>query len=88
MYKRNGKVLCANDNKCSKNVVITTSENVIADLIKWEKLDEINYGMTLRRSIYVLNEVEVLERITNIMMQPKEGNTAQHVVMLKCMGTW
>ena len=39
------------------------------------KLDGTNYDMWLRKIQYLLNEQEVLETLTNVMMQPENGNT-------------
>ena len=53
------------------------TKNVLVDLTKGEKLDGTNYGMWHRKIQYLLNEQEVLETLTNVMMRPENGNTAQ-----------
>lgn len=37
---------------------------------------------------YLLNEQEVLETLTNVMMCPKNGNTAHHRRDLKAYESW
>lgn len=48
----------------------------MADLNKPDELDGTNYEV---ESTLKLNEVEILEAPTNMLMQPKEGNTMQHL---------
>ena len=61
---------------CVMNVVNMATKNVVADLTNREKLDGTNYDMWHRRIQYLLNEQEVHETLTNVMMQPENGNTA------------
>ena len=62
---------------CVMNVVNMTTKNVVANLTKGEKLDETNYDMWHRKIQNLLNEQEVLETLTNVIMRPENGNTAQ-----------
>ena len=57
------------------NVVNMATKNVVADLTKGEKLDRTNYDIWHRKIQYLLNEQEVLETLTNVMMKPENGNT-------------
>ena len=41
-----------------------------------------------RKIQYLLNEQEVLETLTNVMMQPENGNTAQHRRDLEAYESW
>ena len=61
-------------NECSE----MASKNIVADLIKREKLDGKNYDIWNKKMSYLLNEQEVLETLTNLMNPHEEGNTAQH----------
>ena len=61
---------------CVMNVVNMATKNVVANLTKGEKLDETNYDMWHRKIQNLLNEQEVLETLTNVMMWPENGNTA------------
>ena len=73
---------------CVMNVVNMATKNVVADLTKGEKLDGTNYDMWHRKIQYLLNEQEVLETLTNVMMQPKNGNTTQHHRDLEAYESW
>ena len=53
---------------CVINVVNMATKNVVVDLTKGEKLDGTNYDMWHRKIQYLLNEQEVLETLTNVMM--------------------
>ena len=57
------------------NVVNMATKNVVADLTKGEKLDRTNYDIWHRKIQYLLNEQEVLETLTNVMMKLENGNT-------------
>ena len=61
---------------CVMNAVNMATKNVVANLTKGEKSDGTNYDMWRRKIQYLLNEQEVLETLTNMMMQPENGNTA------------
>ena len=41
-----------------------------------------------RRIQYLLNEQEVLETLTNVMMQPENGNTTKHHRDLEAYESW
>ena len=73
---------------CVMNVVNMATKTVVADLTKGEKLDGTNYDMWHRKIQYLLNEQEVLKTLTNVMMRPKNGNTAQHRRDLKVYESW
>ena len=73
---------------CVMNVVNMATKNVVADLTKGEKLDGTNYDMWHRKIQYLLNEQEVLETLTNVMMQLENGNTAQHRRDLEAYESW
>ena len=55
-----------------------TSKNVVADLIKGEKVDGTNSDMWNKKIQYIFNEQEVLETFTTAMEPPEEENTTQH----------
>ena len=57
------------------NVVNMATKNVVADLTKGEKLDRTNYDIWHRKIQYLLNEQEVLETLTTVMMKLENGNT-------------
>ena len=73
---------------CVMNVVNMANKNIVADLTKGEKLDGTNYDMWHRKIQYLLNEQEVLKTLTNVMMRPKYGNTAQHRRDLEVYKSW
>ena len=64
------------------------TKNVLVDLTKGEKLDGTNYGMWHRKIQYLLNEQEVLETLTNVMMRHENGNTAQQRRDLEAYESW
>ena len=55
-----------------------TSKNVVADLIKGEKVDGTNSDLWNKKIQYIFNEQEVLETFTTAMEPPEEENTTQH----------
>lgn len=71
----------------AKKIVTMASKNVIADLTVEEKLDETNFDRYNRKVQRLPSKVEVLETLTNIMMQHEEGKVLQHVVILKPLKT-
>ena len=73
---------------CVMNVVNMATKNVVANLTKGEKLDETNYDMWHRKIQNLLNEQEVLETLTNVIMWPENGNTAQHRRDLEAYESW
>ena len=70
------------------NVVNIATKNVVAYLTKEEKLDWTNYDLWHRKVQYLLNEQEALETLTNVMMQPGNGNTGQHHRGLEAYKSW
>ena len=60
---------------CVMNVMKMATKNIIVDLTKGEKLDGTKYDMWYRKIQYLLNEQDVLETLTNVMMQHENGNT-------------
>ena len=64
------------------------SKNVVADLTKGEKLDGSNYDMWHRKIQYLLNEQEVLDTLTTLMICPEEGTTTQHCRDMKNYEKW
>ena len=73
---------------CVMNVVNMATKNVVADLTKGEKLDGTNYDMWHRKIQYLLNEQEVLETLTNVMMRPENENTTQYRRDLEAYESW
>lgn len=64
------------------------SKNIVADLIKGEKLDGDNYDIWHRKIQYLLSEQEVLETLTHAMDEPEQGNTVQHRRDLEAYQKW
>lgn len=56
----------------------SASKNIVAELNKGDKLNGDNYQLWAMKIQYVLEEQEVLETLTNVMVEPEAGNTAQH----------
>jgi hypothetical protein len=54
------------------------SKTVVADLNQGEKLDGKNYDSWNRKIQYLIDELEVLETLTNSMEEPQQGNSAQN----------
>ena len=73
---------------CVMNLVKMATKNVVANQTKGEKLDGTNYDMWHRKIQYLLNEQEVLETLTNVIMQPKNGNPTQHRCDLEAYESW
>ena len=72
---------------CVMNVV-KMAKNIVVDQTKGEKLDGTSYDMQHRKIQYLLNEQEALETLTNVMMQPENGNTTQHRRDLEAYESW
>ncbi|KAL6290046.1 hypothetical protein ACE6H2_007556 [Prunus campanulata] len=64
------------------------TKNVVADLNKGDKLEGTNYDIWHRKIQYLLNEQELLETLTNSMVEPEVGQTAQHRRDLEAYQTW
>ena len=54
------------------------SKTVVADLNRGEKLDGKNHDIWHCKIQYLLDELEVLETLTNSMEEPEQGNSAQN----------
>jgi hypothetical protein len=57
---------------------MTASESIIVDLNHIDKLNKNNYDVWHRKIEYLLKEQEMLETITQPMVEPEQGNIAQH----------
>ena len=57
---------------------MTAMKSIIVDLDQGDKLNYKNYDVWHRKIQYVLKEQEMLETITQLMAEPKHGNTTQH----------
>nr|CAD1829389.1 unnamed protein product [Ananas comosus var. bracteatus] len=55
-----------------------TSKNIIADLIRGDKLDGKNYDIWYRKMQYLLNEQGVLETLSVKRVLPTEGTASEH----------
>ncbi|KAL6286447.1 hypothetical protein ACE6H2_010837 [Prunus campanulata] len=64
------------------------TKNVVADLNKGDKLEGTNYDIWHRKIQYLLNEQELLETLTNSMVELEVGQTAQHRHDLEAYQTW
>ena len=56
----------------------TTAKNIMVELNKGEKLNGDNYEILSMKIQYVLEEKEALEVLKMSILEPKQGNTAQH----------
>ena len=54
---------------------MTAMKSIIADLDQGDKLNDKNYDIWHRKIQYVLEGQEMLETITQPMVEPKHGNT-------------
>ena len=57
---------------------MATIKSIIADLNQGDKFNENNYDVWHSKIQYVLEEQEMLETITQPMVEPEHGNTVQH----------
>ena len=57
---------------------MVVTKSIIADLNQGDKLNDKNYNVWHRKIRYLLEEQDVLETITQPMVEPEHGNTAQH----------
>ena len=64
------------------------SKNVVADMVKGEKLNGDNYDIWRRKIQFVLNEQGLLTHIDHLMTEPEQGTTAQHRRELELYKTW
>jgi hypothetical protein len=70
------------------NIEIIATNNVVADLTRGDKLIGNNYNIWHRKIQYLLNEQELLETLSNNMIRPEDGNTAQHKHDLEAYQSW
>jgi hypothetical protein len=68
--------------------VVMASKTVVAYLNRGKKLDGENYDIWHRKIQYLLDELEVLETLTNSMEEPEQGNSAQNHKDLKAYQSW
>ena len=54
----------------------STTENIVAELNKGEKLNSENYEIWNIKIQYMLEEQESLEALDHLMEEPEDGNTA------------
>lgn len=51
----------------------STSKSIIAELNKDKKLNDDNYNIWHRKIQYIFEEQQVLETLTNTMVEPERG---------------
>ena len=61
---------------CLVEMAITRS--IVVDLNQGDKLNDKNYDVWHRKIQYLLEEQDMLETISQPMVEPKHGTTAQH----------
>ena len=66
----------------------STSKNIIAELNKGEKLNGDNYDIWHRKIQYILEEQDALETLTNTMVLPQSGTSAQSRRDMEIYQTW
>ena len=64
------------------------SKSIIADLNHEDKLSEKNYDVWHSKIKYLLEEQEMLETITQPMVEPEQGNTTQHKLDMEAYQTY
>ena len=67
---------------------MAASKSIIADLNHGDKLNEKNYDVWHRKIEYLLEEQEMLETITQPMVEPEQGDTAQHRLDMEAYQTY
>ena len=67
---------------------MVASKSIIADLNHGDKLNEKNYDVWHRKIEYLLEEQEMLETITQPMVEPEHGDTAQHKLDMEAYQTY
>ena len=67
---------------------MVSSKNIIADLIKGEKLNGDNYEIWSMNIQYVLEEQQSIEALTRVMEEPVKGTTAQHMRDREACNAW
>ena len=68
--------------------VVMASKTVATDLNRGEKLDGKNYDIWHCKIQCLLDELEVLETLTNSMEEPEQGNSAQNCRDLEAYQSW
>ena len=57
---------------------MVVTKSIIIDLNQGDKLNDKNYDVWHRKIQYLLEEQDVVETITQLMVEPEHGNTTQH----------
>ena len=57
---------------------MVVTKSIIVDLNQGDKLNDKNYDVWHRKIQYLLEEQDVVETITQLMVEPEHGNTTQH----------
>ena len=57
---------------------MVVTKSIIVDLNQGDKLNDKNYDVCHRKIQYLLEEQDVVETITQLMVEPEHGNTTQH----------
>ena len=63
-------------------------KSIIANLNHKDKISEKNYDVWHRKIEYLLEEQEILETITQLMVEPEHGNTTQHKLDMEAYQTY
>jgi len=67
---------------------MTASNNIIADLNHKDKLSKKNYDIWHRKVEYLLEEQEILETITQPMVEPEQWSIVQHKLDMEAYQTY
>ena len=67
---------------------MTASNSIIANLNHEDKKCEKNYNVWHCKITYLLEEQEMLETITQLMIEPEQGNTTQHKFDMEAYRTY
>ena len=57
---------------------MVVTKSIIVDLNQGDKLNDKNYDVWHRKIQYLLKEQDMVETITQLMVEPEHGNTTQH----------
>lgn len=68
--------------------MVSASKTIVVDLNKSEKLNGGNYDIWNQKVQYILKEQEVRETLNYIMVEPEQGNSAQHRRDQEAYQTW
>ena len=66
----------------------TASKNIVAELNKGDKLNGDNFKIWNMEIQYVLEELEALEALNLVMIEPEDGTTAQHRRDKEAFAAW